>query len=344
MKPFHACLFLIFCAVTHAEEKGYRFVFPPFANEDIKAFAGPLPEHPTFEQIKAISVEEWRGLMSTGNSLVQGIAASELLERGDQKTILRLVYSLKQGNVVAESFLTLSSSKSLAAIPYLMEDVGHGSLEYYGTFFAGDAGFGEGRVRVAAVKLVASTLANAPEFTGETKDCLMAINSGRESWIQTLSDESRYLIEWWLLNETAFETGKWSEIRPLPTHITYPDLKNDTSLHLTPQTQALLGPTWELSEPFEAWAARIIDPKRRNLDFVALSWNGKKVVEHPAKSLDPETKLEDRPSRKTPTPRTSPDSESGDRRKGISWIMVATVLTFALSILWWLRRKSSTGI
>lgn len=46
--------------------------------------------------MKAISVEELRGMMALGGA-DQTEAAKELLERGDQKTILRLVYSLKQG-------------------------------------------------------------------------------------------------------------------------------------------------------------------------------------------------------------------------------------------------------
>ena len=70
-------------------------------------------------------------------------------------------------------------------------------------------------------------------------------------------------------------------------------------------------PAWELAEPFEAWAERIVDPKRRNLDFVALSWDGTKVIEHPAKSLDPKAKPQDRESRKPPTPRNPPEPETG---------------------------------
>ena len=56
--------------------------------------------------------------------------------------------------MAAESILTLNPINSLAAIPYLIEDVAHGSLEYYGIFYDGDAILEAGRVRVAAVKLV----------------------------------------------------------------------------------------------------------------------------------------------------------------------------------------------
>jgi len=347
MKTFVACLLLSSSAVTFAEEAVQGFTFPPFAIEDIKVPAQPLPAHPDYEEMKAIPVEELRGIMASAGA-DQTVAAKELLERRDQKTILRLVYSLKQGNVAAERILTSGSSESLAAIPYLMEDVAHGSLDYYGIFHGGDAIFGEGRVRVAAVKLVASTLADSPKFTGETRKCLRAI-SINESLIQTLSAESRYLIQWWLLNEDTFEAGKWDDTRPLPQEITYPSPKDDTRLPykepMDEGTQPPYGsPAWELPEPFEAWAARIVDPKRRNLDFVALSWDGKKVIEHPAKSLDPKTKPEDRESRKTPAPRNPPERESRDdfaRRNGVLWITLAAVLMVVSSIVRWMRRKSA---
>jgi len=84
----------------------------------------PLPAHPDYEEMKAISLEELRGILASGGP-DQTAAAKELLQRRDQKAILRLVYSLKQGDVAAEGRLTPIPSKSLAAIPYPSEDVAH---------------------------------------------------------------------------------------------------------------------------------------------------------------------------------------------------------------------------
>ncbi len=341
MKLFLVCLILSSPAAVIAEENS-RLIFPPFYGEDLKKTIHPLPESLSYEDRKAIPLEELRGFMTYGNSMDEGTAIRELMERGDLKTMLRLVYSCKQGNVGAE--MLLMDSGSLAAVPYLMEDVAHGSMEYYGTFEGSDTTFGSGRVRAAAVKRVASILANAPEFTGEARDCLRAVSSGRESEIQVLSDESRYLVQWWLLNADAFEAGRWQDIQPLPQEISYAHSKDDPFfLNEDLENQPPVGsPAWELPESFEVWAARIVDPKRRNLDFVALSWDGKKVIEHPAKSLDPKAKSEERESHKTPAPRNPPEPESGDSlmgKKGISWIIVLASFLVALSIAWWMKRR-----
>jgi hypothetical protein len=226
MKRFLACLLLSLPAVTLAEGEISHFIFPPFAKEDIEIPAHTLPDHPDYEEKRAISVEEWRGIMSTGDFSLQDMAAQELVERGDQKTILRLVYSMKLGNVEAISIL--GSSRSLAVVPYLMEDVAHGSLEYYGSYSFGDAVTGGGWLREAAVKHVASILFSAtefttPKFTQETTECLKAIGRGNPEWIQGLSEQSRYLVQWWLLNKDSFEAGKWEDTQPLPQEIKYTD-------------------------------------------------------------------------------------------------------------------------
>lgn len=166
---------------------------------------------------------------------------------------------------------------TLAAIPYLMEDVAHGSVEYYGSYSLGDVVIGGRRVREAAVEQVADLLFMTPEFTGETLECVKAIAKGYAGSVQGLSDESRYLVQWWLLNESAFEAVNWKDARPLPQKITYADPEIDTSFIFSsegwdPEKQPPYGsPAWELSESFEAWSKRIEDPKRRNLGFVALS-------------------------------------------------------------------------
>ncbi len=345
MKTFLACLLLSSVAVAHAEEIYARFIFPPFANEDVKIPTHTLSDYPDYEEMQSITVEEWRSIMTTGNSSVQEMAAKELLKRGDQQTILRLIYSLKQGNVFAIGAL---SASTLVVIPYLMEDVAQGSLAYYGSYDFGDAFTSSGRVREAAVERVGSILFSATEFTGETRDCLRAICRERSDKIQALSEKSRYLLQWWLLNKDAFEAGKWDQTRPLPYEISYPDPKSDRTIPpdegWDPKKQPPFGsPLWTLPEPFEAWAARIVDPERRNLDFVALSWDGKKVIEHSAKSLDPKATdgtQQDRESRKIPAPRNPPEPESGKMGRGVLWVTGCAALMLMLSIVWWMKRKT----
>lgn len=346
MKKFLTFLLLSSSPVILAGEKYPGFTFPPFAKEDIKTPVHPLPDNLNYEELQAISIEEWRGMMTTGNSSVQELAAKELLARGDQKTILRLVYSLKQGNVFAIETLNAST---LAVIPYLMEDIANGSLKYYNCYSFGDAVTSQGSVRQAAIERVASILANTPEFTGETKKNLREINRGKGYLVQSLSDKSRNLIQWWLLNEKAFEAGKWSDTQPLPYQIVYPDPGQDVFLprgdSSNQEKQPPYGtPLWEVAESFEAWSERIVDPKRRNLDFVALSWDGKKVVEHPAKSLDPKAKPQNRESRKSSALGNPSESGSGYGSKAISWMILAAVLLVVFSIVWWQRGRMATRI
>lgn len=158
------------------------------------------------------------------------------------------------------------------------------------------------------------------------------------------------MIQWWLVNGDAFEAKKWEDTRPLSEKISYAHPKDDTLLpNKEPMAEGAQppygSPAWELPESFEAWAERIVDPKRRNLDFVALSWDGTKVIVHPAKSLDPKARPQERESRKTPAPRNSPEPETdGVFEKGISWIIVVVVLLIAISVIRWLKRKSTGKI
>lgn len=349
MNVYPVLLLVLSLAVTFAEKevKLNIYIFPAFDKEDVASAITAFPNYSNYEYVKALSAIDLRSIMTFGNFSDQDQAAAELIARGDQKTILRLVYSLKQGNDVAESLLRRHDS--LATLPYLIEDVANGSIEPYVDHSPGDDTGIVGRVRSVATGVVAETLANSPEITGATRDCLRSISIGSNGGIESLSEKSRYLIQWWLLNENALNAGKWQEMRPLPQEIRFPsddtafppDIPADPELE-TARKSHILGPQWELSESFEAWSARIVDPKRRNLDFVALSWDGKKVVEHPAKSLDVNSNPQDREARKTPAPRkipTSADDSAGNWGLGI----VFAVLTVIYAIVRWIRRKASAG-
>ncbi|OYV04253.1 MAG: hypothetical protein CFE26_17900, partial [Verrucomicrobiales bacterium VVV1] len=91
-------------------------------------------------------------------------AATELIKSGDEKAILRVVYALKQGEPAAERLLW--NNISLMMVPFLMEDVAHGSLDDY---YVGILETPFGRVRLAATEIVARALAENPNFTDETQ-------------------------------------------------------------------------------------------------------------------------------------------------------------------------------
>ncbi len=295
-------------------------------------------------------MKDLRAIMTWGDVSDQHEAAKLLIKKNDLKTILRLIYSLKQGNPRAE--VILRGSNSLFMVPYLLEDVAHGSLQYYGDKYPrSDTGI-VGTVRTVATEVVSEVLANSSEFTGATRDCLRSIYTGRG--YHALPDESRYLIQWWLLNESALNAEEWDKVKPLPQEIIYiqPEMGEAPAPSAAPPPDPIrntpkFGPSWELSESFEAWSKRIVQPKLRNLDFVELTWHHGGLIEHPAKSLDPKAPAitrQDRESRKTPAQRNPQESESRDGGRRISWIVVAAILLVALSIIRWMMRKPTAKI
>ncbi|MEO5915687.1 MAG: hypothetical protein ABIS50_15745 [Luteolibacter sp.] len=320
MKTIQICFFIFSTVVLSAGEEPEPFIFPPFDKADMTESVASFPDHDlSYEELNSVPVKDLRAIMTAGNPTDQFEAIRWLIQKNDLKTILRMVYALKQGNPWAEE--VLRNNQSMSVVPYLIEDVAHGSLESYGSKSANPV---DGSVRVAATGYVAATLAIAPEFSGPTKDFLKSLDSGRG--ILTLSDESKYLTLWWLLNQDAINAGKWNETKPLPGEIRLrePEFLDTKPLPgnvppdpilLTPK----FGPSWELSESFEAWAKRIVDPKLRNLNFVELTWDRGRLTEHPAKSLDPKLR-QDRESRKDSVSRSKTTDGIAEKIKGIPWL------------------------
>lgn len=101
MKTFLALLLLGVSAFTFAEEEHSNLIFPPFGKEDMSTLDHPFPQNPSYAEPNSITVEELRNIMTSGSYVDRHTATQELVQRGDRETILRLVYSLNQGNVAA---------------------------------------------------------------------------------------------------------------------------------------------------------------------------------------------------------------------------------------------------
>jgi hypothetical protein len=86
-------------------------------------------------------------------------AIDKLIAAGDEPTIARLVFALRRGNTHAEYILLKNAS--VVMIPYLLEDVAHGSLEHY----SDDSDTPPiGQVRVAATQIASAAIASIPDF------------------------------------------------------------------------------------------------------------------------------------------------------------------------------------
>jgi hypothetical protein len=323
----------------------YRF--PPFGEADILFGKEELDKRMKDEpSLYKKSVLELRSIMTFGDYGEQQEAAKVLMQAGDQETMLRIVYSLKQGNLFGVISLGLDSSPEV--IPYLMEDVAHGSIEDLGDKWPYSA---YDHVRFAATEIVATLLNRIDEFPESTKEWLQYVKSGNGSNdVHDLSQKSKFLVEWWILNEKAFLEQKWNEVVPVPNAGSYaprPVLKQ------LPEDDGWIPPPMdepkapgkfkhlEVSESFEDWSARIVHPERRDLRWVKLTFENDKWVEHPPIRLDPLAPPAE-PSRSNRRPELPVAAAEHDGLNPSSmWLAGLTIL--ASAVVWWLIRKPKLG-
>ena len=270
------------------------YTFPSFDQDDLAFGKLDFKEHmnsdtPYYDK----SFPELRAIMENGGNTEQYSAAKTLLQGGDQKTILRVVYSLKQGNPTAEHLLKEFPSRQI--IPYLMEDVAHGNMEDYSDNWVNII---DGKVRLASTEIVARVLSSIKEFPEPAREWLKYVSLGNSSTASNnLSEKSMFLVEWWMLNEKAFVEERWDEVIPVPHAGTYspppkPDLSPAGAGGFDPTSEEETPEPWKFTpldvpESFEDWSARIVNPEKRDLRWVPLTFENNKWVEHPPIHLDP---------------------------------------------------------
>jgi hypothetical protein len=344
MRVIITCLFL--CGLAFAEgATPYEFpTFDPtdliFENSEAKNKSEsnvPLvkTDIPYFEK----SLNELRAIMTYGKNSERYQAAVTLIQAGDQKTILRVIYSLKQGNPKAEHLLNESPSRQI--IPYLMEEVAHGSMEDYSENWMNII---TGRVRLTATEIVADTLGQIEDFPEETKRWLDYVRFG-DATVRSdnLSEKSKFLVEWWIVNEKAFLAEKWDQIIPVPNAGSYtipkPVVLQDAALDVLPEfkpPQPWKFKPLEVSESFEEWSARIVHPERRDLSWVELTLVDGEWIPHPPKRLDP-LAAPSSPSRTIKRPAVEGKSPLVAHQSPM-WI---AFFIFVLGLLFWLWSKRS---
>jgi len=321
-----------------------RYTFPSFNKEDLAFGKEDLQKHLNEETtIYEKSFSELRAIMTFGNFFEQQEAAKILVQAGDREAILRVIYNLKQGHWLAEEILKQRPARQV--IPYLMEDVAHGNMKDFGGNLMHVS---YGRTRFAATEIVASNLSEIEEFPEATREWLKYVKSGNgEGYISDLSQKSKFLVEWWILNEKAFLAERWNDVVPLPHAGSYLPLPKPKFLpgSDSPPVDVPIVP-WkftplEVPESFEEWSARIVDPERRDLRWVKLTFENDKWVEHPPMRLDPRASPS-APSRSVR--RTAPPIESVESDTLSQWpVWIACLAVVSGLLLWWFKAGKTSG-
>lgn len=303
----------------------------------------PLPE---YVDARKATLPQLRALLSADNATAHN-AAMALVRAGDEATIQRLVYAIKQGNSRAAEALRDSASPQV--VPYLLEDVAHGSMERFDT----ESLRSFDKVRVAATEIMGAALAGTPGLPAESAAWLKetAFRSGPP--LMLVPEKSRVLLDWWEHNGEAVLAGRASEATWLPAErkIT-PRIfeawskKNRTKPPPPPPSPPPVPrePASELpvhvDESFESWAARVIDPKRRDVTWATVDYESGKSVKPDDRdklALDaPDQPLNRGANQSGSTSQASPSSNSSSTAteseipSSTPWIIIVA----AMGLLW----------
>jgi len=174
---------------------------------------GPDLLAPVAENAKVdlATVPQLRSLLGSSDWTARYEAGQALVQSGDVPAILRLVYALKQGYSDAERVLL--DHATIQVVPYLLEEVAHGSLQRSPEYSLNACG----RVRGAATEIMARAIERNAGLPDETKEWVKSISrSGGMTIFQTVPEKSQALLEWWVHNQVALSAGKFHEAVWLP--------------------------------------------------------------------------------------------------------------------------------
>lgn len=214
-------------------------------------------------------------------------AIDKLIAAGDEPTIARLVFALRRGNTHAEYILLKNAS--VVMIPYLLEDVAHGSLQHY----SDDSDTPPiGQVRVAATQIASAAIASIPGLPAETTAWANEFAFRSVLPYFYLPAKSKILLEWWNHNGEAVFDGRAGDAVWLPTE-RMPDSRIfDAYMAATAskppppppvspipaQPESFSALPLQVEEPFKDWAARVVDPAQRNVRWASVDYEAGKSV------------------------------------------------------------------
>jgi hypothetical protein len=279
-----ALTLLLITRSSNADDQLPLVPFPP-------GMLAPVPGH---LEVAGATVPQLRSILISGNETDRLKAGKALAQSGDHPTIQRLVYATKQGNSLAAEIL--HDSASLYVIPYLLEDVAHGSMK----LVLGDSLNPYNRVRVTATEIMTETLAAIPGLPAEITAWLNDLARGGGLALMLVPEKSKALLDWWEHNGEAVLAGRANEATWLPAErkltprIFEAWLEVDRAKPLLPPPppppilQEPLSPLpVRVDESFESWAKRIVDPKLRDVTWATVDFESGSSVRLEAGVMHP---------------------------------------------------------
>lgn len=251
----------------------------------IESYPGELLS-PVTDSIAQATVPQLRTMVERSQFTEQEKAAKALLEKTDEPTVARLAYAFRRGNQFAEQLLL--ESASLQMIPYLLEDVAHGSLENYGTGERSGA-----RVRLAATAIMTAALARQTSLPPETVAWFANLERNYSNHLKYIPEHSKALIDWWTHNGEAVLAGRMEDADWLPVERnlvpkTFEDWRKTNEAKpsppppLPPPTESMTALPLQVAESFEDWSKRVIDSDQRDVTWAMVDFETGKSVQSTA--------------------------------------------------------------
>lgn len=142
------------------------------------------------------------------------ITAEQLLAKGDEQAVRRLVYGLKTGDIFSAQ--VLSAYAPLSALTYMVEDIDHGiQTNMIGADDLGDVNFPS--VKHFATQIALKSLASSKILPKQT---LRFFNHLSESNYQRpgyFNDEfAQIIVDWWSHNKDSLMARRYGDATWLP--------------------------------------------------------------------------------------------------------------------------------
>jgi len=250
-------------------------IVPPYEPEQLEAVYGKA-------DLALATTGQLRTLLTTEQSPIglRWDAARALIKAGDDATIARLAYALKQGNV--DAMAVLRENATLQMVPYLLEEVARGNMDRLPVGGVEDFNF----LRIAAGQIVGFAFKKIPGLPEETRRWLYDLApAGDYPWRETVSERSKALLDWWEHNQAAVLAGEASKADWLPVERSFPTIvrdqwhqkiKADPPLPPYPEQPQPLGPPPALplqpAESFDVWYHRVRNPENLDLTYVPVDY------------------------------------------------------------------------